>query len=218
MPGRERRSRRKERGRGGASGAGSASPKGESIAQRRAKSRQKQSRLLVIAGAVALVAVVAVVVGQVVAGGGTASDFEFSVYQGEEELGGSEIQFMDLLDRGKPVVLNFWAGACPPCRAEMPALQRVYDAHRGEIIFVGLDVGVFTGLGTRQEALALLEELNISYPAGAPPDRTPVVSYSVVSMPTTVFFGADGEVFRIFHGAISEERMNGIVDAMLGAS
>ena len=53
--------------------------------------------MLVIAGAVALVAVVAVVVGQVVAGGGSASDFKFSVYQGEEELGGSEIQFMDLL-------------------------------------------------------------------------------------------------------------------------
>ena len=121
---------------------------------------------------------------------------------------------MDLLDLGKPGVLNFWAGACPPCRAEMPALQRVYDAHRGEIIFVGL----FTGLGTRQEALALLEELNISYPTGAPPDRTPVVNYFVVSMPTTVFFGADGEVFRVFAGAISEDRMNGIVDAMLGAS
>ncbi len=153
---------------------------------------------------------------QVARGAGTASDFEFSVYQGEDVLGGTEVNFQDLLG-SKPVVLNFWAGTCPPCEREMPALQRVYDKHGDEIIFLGLDVGVFTGLGTRSSALALLERLDITYPAGAPPDRAAVANYTVVSMPTTVFFGADGDVFQRWDGAIEEGQMNDIVEAMLDA-
>ena len=146
-----------------------------------------------------------------------ASEFSFSVYQGEEILGGSEVKFADLLDDGKPIVLNFWAGDCPPCRAEMPALQRVYEQHKEDIIFVGLDVGIFTGLGTRESGLRLLEELNVTYPAGAPPDRTPMVNYSVRSMPTTIFFGADGQIFRRWDGGISERDINDIVSAMVDA-
>lgn len=174
---------------------------------------------LMVAGiAIAVVALVAIAVFQVARGAGQASSFEFSVYQGQDVLGGSNVNFAALLDDGKPVVLNFWAGNCPPCEAEMPALQRVYEKHQGEIIFLGLDVGVFTGLGTRQSALALLNELNITYPAGAPPNGTALVNYSVVSMPTTVFFSADGKVFRRWDGAISESQLENIVNAMLEAS
>ena len=128
---------------------------------------------------------------------------------------GDQVNFSSVLTSGKPVVLNFWAGDCPPCRAEMPALQRVLDTHQEKIIFVGLDVGTFTGLGTRQSAESLLRELNVTYPADGPPNRTPVVNYSVRSMPTTVFFGADGLPFDRWDGAISEFQMNNIVSAML---
>ena len=185
-------------------------------AKRRARRQDGSQEKLFIFGAVAVVALlVGVVVFQVINGAGTASAFSFSVYQGEEVLGGSDVKFADLLDEGKPIVLNFWAGDCPPCRAEMPALQRVYEQHQEDIIFVGLDVGVFSGLGTRASGLRLLEELNITYPAGAPPNRTPMVNYSVRSMPTTIFFGADGQIFRRWDGGISERDMNEIVSAMV---
>ena len=61
-------------------------------------------------------------------------DFEIDVYQGAETLGGSALLLSDLFAQGKPVVLNFWAGLCPPCRAEMPDLQEVYQEHKGDIL------------------------------------------------------------------------------------
>ena len=71
-------------------------------------------------------------------------DFQIVAYQGGEELGGDSIALSAVLAQGKPVVLNFWAGLCPPCRAEMPEFQEVYDEFRDRIIMVGIDLGPFT--------------------------------------------------------------------------
>jgi len=51
----------------------------------------------------------------------------------------------DILPQGKPVVLNFWGGSCPPCRAEMPDFQAALIEFGENAIFLGLDVGPFTG-------------------------------------------------------------------------
>ena len=148
-------------------------------------------------------------------GGGSGSDFSFEVYQGADVLEGTHATFADVLSIGKPIVLNFWAGDCPPCRFEMPDLQRSYEAHGDEVIYLGIDVGVFTGLGTRQSGLALLRELNVTYPAGTPPDRSAVVAYRVNAMPTTVFFNAAGEIVNRWEGAITERQLDSIVSELL---
>ncbi len=147
-----------------------------------------------------------------------ASDFEFEVYQGQETIGGPTVNFDEVLAIGKPTVLNFWAGNCPPCRAEMPDLQRAYDTFQDEITFLGLDVGAYTGLGSRRSGLALLDELNVSYPAGEPPTRRPVNNYNVNAMPTTIFFDANGEVFRRWEGLISGPQLNAILQEMVPQS
>ena len=55
------------------------------------------------------------------AGGDAASDLAFTLYQGSEVLGEGKLTVDSL--QGKPLVLNFWAGLCPPCRAEMPTCK-----------------------------------------------------------------------------------------------
>lgn len=195
--------------------AGTSSRRRKPARRRSRRQDGSQTKLFIFGAAAVVLLLVGVVVFQVINGAGSATAFTFDVYQGEEILGGSKVEFTDLLEDGKPIVLNFWAGDCPPCRAEMPALQRVYEQHEDDIIFVGLDVGIFTGLGTRESGLRLLEELNVTYPAGAPPNRTPMVNFSVRSMPTTLFFGADGQIFRRWDGGISERDMNEIVEAMV---
>jgi thiol-disulfide isomerase/thioredoxin len=190
-------------------------------APRRAKGRasgRNNTNLLIGGVAVVIVAVLAFAVVQGARGAGGGGDFSFDVYQGSEVLGGEELSFSDVLAMGKPVVLNFWAGDCPPCRAEMPAFQRVYERRQDDVVFLGMDVGVFTGLGTRNSALRLLNDLGITYPVGAPPDRSAVVSYSVVSMPTTVFFDASGQMIDRIDGAMSEFRLATEIDELLAAS
>ena len=96
--------------------------------------------------------------------GAKAPDFEFSMFQGIEEVGFRNGNLARL--EGKPLVLNFWAGLCPPCRAEMPQFQLFYEEFKEDIQLVGIDIGIFTGLGSRSNAEELLRELGVTYLAG----------------------------------------------------
>ena len=147
------------------------------------------------------------------AGNGLAPDFSISLYQGSAELGAETINFSDL--RGKPVVLNFWAGLCPPCRAEMPDLQEFYMEFKDRATLIGLDVGQFTGLGTQDAARSLLSELSITYPAGFTTDATVMRGYKVLSMPTTVFVDSSGAIFRTWGGVLNREKLTEITNEML---
>ena len=140
------------------------------------------------------------------------------VYGGEDALGGSEIQLVDLFQQGRPVVLNFWAGVCPPCRQEMPDFQELYEEHEDEIILIGLDVGQFTQLGSQQDARNLLQELNITYPTGYVESDSLLREYSVFEMPTTVFLTPDGAVFSKHGGFMTGDQMQSQVDALISAS
>ncbi|MCI0846078.1 MAG: TlpA family protein disulfide reductase [Chloroflexi bacterium] len=142
-----------------------------------------------------------------------APNFTFTLYQGEGELGASELDLAQL--RGEPVVLNFWAGLCPPCRAEMPDLQIFYEKFKGRATLIGIDIGQFTGLGTQKDAKELLEDLGITYPAGYTDDSSVVKNFKVLGMPTTVFIRADGTIFKKWSGALNEETLAKQTNAML---
>ena len=68
-------------------------------------------------------------------------DMEISIYQGADVLGGETLALSEVVALGQPVVLNFWAALCPPCRAEMPEFQRVYDEREAEVLVLGIDIG-----------------------------------------------------------------------------
>lgn len=147
-----------------------------------------------------------------------APDFELTVYQGGAALGGETVQFSDVLAQGKPVVLNFWAGLCPPCRVEMPDLQAVYEEFDGQFLIVGLDVGPFTGLGTRDDGRALLKELGVTYPAGSTFEAEVMTDYRVIGMPSTHFITPEGEIVETWTGFLTEGKMTELIEALLVAS
>ena len=150
--------------------------------------------------------------------GGSATDFALVAYQSQGILSSHEANFAQVFDHGKPVVLNFWAGACPPCRAEMPGFQRVYDDLGDQFTMIGIDIGPFVGLGSHDDARQLLKDFDIRYPTAYAKDSGPVRDYSVLNMPTTVFITPDGQIFDKRVGFLSENRLRSKLQDLLAAS
>ena len=142
-------------------------------------------------------------------------DFEVIVYQGAEVLGGERIMFSEVFASGKPVVLNMWGGLCPICRAELPALQAAHERYGDRVLFVGLDVGPFVGLGSPEDGRALLDELGITYPAGTTPDPEVVRRHQVFGIPDTLFLTADGQLVTRRAGRLSDQELLKIIDDLL---
>jgi peroxiredoxin len=130
-----------------------------------------------------------------------------------EQLGGGEINLSDL--RGQVVILNIWASWCPPCAAEMPALQRVYEnnLHRGLIV-----LGVHTTFQDREAAAAaFMKENELSFPILF--DRSGSVSrmYRMRALPTTFFIDREGIIQEVIVGGpLSEVSLQTTVETMLG--
>ena len=141
------------------------------------------------------------------------ADFNIALYQGHEELGAEEITLSDL--QGQPVVLNYWAGLCPPCRAEMPEFQEFRDEYEGRVTLVGVDMGQFLGLGSKEDARKLLAELGVTYAAGFTDDGTVVESHRVLGLPTTIFVASDGTLHRKWDGVLNKSKLSEIADEML---
>ena len=145
-------------------------------------------------------------------------DFQLAVYQGADVLGGEAVDFSGVVGQGKPVVLNFWAGLCPPCRLEMPDLQEVHEEFGDQVTLVGVDVGTFTGLGDEQEGRNLLQEEGVTYPAGTTANAEVMRAYQVIGMPTTVFISPDGEIVERWTGLLTKDKMVELVEELLEAS
>jgi cytochrome c biogenesis protein CcmG/thiol:disulfide interchange protein DsbE len=129
-----------------------------------------------------------------------------------EQMQGGEITLSDL--RGKVVILNLWASWCLPCRAEMPAMQRVYEANRDR----GLEILAVhaTYQDTRTAAQAFVDEHNLTFPILL--DSTGKVAnlYRLRSLPTTFFIDPQGIIHQvIIGGPMSEATLQVAVEILL---
>jgi len=131
-----------------------------------------------------------------------APNFSITMYQGQDVVGAEEVSLHSLFG-DKPIVLNFWAGLCPPCRAEMPDLQEFNEKFEDRALLLGIDLGQFFGLGNQKDAQELLDELEVTYPAGFTNDGDVIQDYRVLGMPTTIFIDKDGNIFNKWTGALN---------------
>jgi peroxiredoxin len=100
---------------------------------------------------------------------------------------GSSLQLSDF--RGQAVVLNFWATWCGPCRAEMPDLQAIHDAHAGlgTLTVVGVDE-----MESAESVTSFANELDLSFPMALDRDGELAEVFGLIGLPGTFFIDADG--------------------------
>lgn len=117
---------------------------------------------------------------------------------------GSEVALSSLL--GKPVVLNFWASTCGPCKGEMPGFQSAYEQWGDRVSFVMVDIPGFNG-ETVDKAKAFLAENGYTFPVLFDVDGMASQRYGLSSIPRTFFLDADGSVVAQGSGALSEQAL-----------
>ena len=143
-----------------------------------------------------------------------AADFPIKVSQGQDILGGEQVGMASLVGE-MPVIMNFWAAECPPCRAELPEFQKFYGEYHDRVLVLGIDLGQFTGQGTVEQGRELLAELGVGFPAGYTEDSEVLPKYQVLGLPTTVFINADGSIHTKWTGALNEETLIEKAEEML---
>lgn len=125
---------------------------------------------------------------------------DFSVIDAQ----GNTVKLSDLA--GKPVVLNFWASWCPPCKGEMPEFDMVYQELGDEVQFMMVDL-TDGQRETVETAAKYIEDQGYALPIFFDTQLEAAYQYNVQSIPKTYFIDKDGYLVAGAQGAIDEEAL-----------
>lgn len=127
-------------------------------------------------------------------------------------LDGAETTFEDVR-QGKPVVINYFASWCPPCKQELPHFQKAYDTYKDQVSFIFLDA-----LDGQRETLATVKAFIRDFPFTGPvyyDEGLFAYIFQTNSLPTTVFINADGTLANGYLGFVSEDVLKENLDTLL---
>ena len=123
-------------------------------------------------------------------------------------LDGGSAALSDFL--GTPVVINFWASSCVPCKQEMPALEKVHAAMGSKVRFVGIDVSDSVEAGKK-----FAKEMGVTYQLGRDPQSKMITAFGGISLPHTVIVDAAGVIRVVHNQALDAEELQGLVDSVV---
>ena len=108
--------------------------------------------------------------------------------------------------RGRVVLLNLWATWCPPCREEMPALERFARESAGKVVVLGIDQGEAATV-----AAVYARERGVTFPILVDEHQQYGRAYAGIGLPTSVVVSRDGRVVKGIDGAMTLEQMRAAV-------
>jgi peroxiredoxin len=125
--------------------------------------------------------------------GAKAPDFELKT------LAGDTVKLSDL--KGKKVMLNFWATWCPPCKAEMPAMEEFHKEAGDEVVILAVNID------PHLDVKAFVDENGITFPIPLDAEDKVNETYQVLSIPTTYFIDTKGNIGNKYIGAMNLDAM-----------
>jgi peroxiredoxin len=125
--------------------------------------------------------------------GAKAPDFELKT------LAGDTVKLTDL--KGKKVMLNFWATWCPPCKAEMPAMEEFHKEAGDEVVILAVNID------PHLDVKAFVDENGITFPIPLDAEDKVNETYQVLSIPTTYFIDTKGNIGNKYIGAMNLDAM-----------
>lgn len=139
---------------------------------------------------------------------------DFTAYDAD----GNEVKLSDQLG-AVPVVLNFWASWCPPCRMEMPDFDKVAAEYADDTLrFLMVDMigtgGSYTE--TREKAQEYITGEGFTFTVWFDENQEALTTYGINSFPTTVFINTEGNVEGAYRGAMSEETLRLFLQQLYG--
>jgi thiol-disulfide isomerase/thioredoxin len=122
------------------------------------------------------------------------------------DIEGTRISLSGLIANGKPIVLNFWASWCPPCKVEMPEFDKAYKEIGGEVQFIMLDLSDGQR-ETVQKGAQYVKEQGFSFPVYFDTAQEGAFTYGIRAIPTTLFIDKDGYIVTGTQGAIDGQTL-----------
>jgi cytochrome c biogenesis protein CcmG/thiol:disulfide interchange protein DsbE len=114
--------------------------------------------------------------------------------------------------RGQPVVLNFWASWCVPCKQEAPLLAAAARERRGEVVFLGIDVQDF-----KSDARRFLRRFKTNYVSVRDGGGSTYAGYGLTGVPETYYLDARGRIVAHSPGEVRRSELEaGIAQAVRG--
>jgi peroxiredoxin len=114
-------------------------------------------------------------------------------------LDGEIVRLSDF--KGKPVLLNFWATWCGPCRAEFPDFQKAAVDNAGTLVIIGINN---TSTDQKDQVPAFVEEFGVTYPIVLDETGETAKAYGILGLPTSIFIDRNGNINEVFTGPINK--------------
>jgi thiol-disulfide isomerase/thioredoxin len=103
---------------------------------------------------------------------------------------------------GQPVIINFFASWCAPCKRETPMLAQFYRAHDGKVLVIGVDSN-----DQASAALKFVKAEGVSYAVASDPSAATAVAYGVFGLPQTFFLNAQHKIVRHVIGDLTQAEL-----------
>jgi cytochrome c biogenesis protein CcmG/thiol:disulfide interchange protein DsbE len=171
------------------------------------KPRRRSARVILLPIALATLGLAIVMGIKVAEGDRSLGEVKLKPYAAPDfsltEFNGERFSLAD--QRGKVVVVNFWASWCVPCQTEAPILESSWRRYRSQgIVFVGVDIK-----DTREDALAFIQRYGVSYTNGFDTDKKIYINYGVYGLPESFLVDQQGRVLHHNIGALTQVQLDG---------